>query len=379
MSSILDELTVALQLNQTQKQRAKQSYDGVTNWLADEDSEIRPFNPWLFPQGSLAQDTTVRPIAATEFDLDVICRVDYVKTHEPEEVYELIWNRMHANGTYQPLMEEMPRCIRLNYAKESQFHLDIVPAIPDRARGGSFILIPDGSAGSDRMVWKTSNPIGFKNWLETRKSVVSVKEARARIDPLEMPLPAQQKAVLTKNIQLLKRWRDIRWQDEPEVATPSILLTYLAASLYQGEESLSIAFDRMLDDLVQFADSGVTRISSPVNDQETISEKWIRKPDCHEAFVHGIKDLRARWDEVLAIAVDSSRTIAPLTEKLKDLFGEPIISAVKAAMHDPVERARTGGGLVVEKQSGRLETTALPTAKVAAYTAYRGQTFHGDR
>jgi hypothetical protein len=379
ISTILDELTRALQLDETQKKRAKQSYDGVTGWLADAESDVAPLNPWLFPQGSLAQDTTVRPIASGEFDLDVVCRVDLSEDNDPAAVFKRIWRRMQASGTYQPLMQEMPRCIRLNYAEDSQFHLDIVPAIPDRTRGGNFILIPDGSGDRDAMVWKTSNPIDFKDWLEKRKSVVSVKEARARIDPLDMPLPVGQKAVLTKTIQLLKRWRDVLWRDELDSSTPSILITYLVGSLYQGDEMLSTAFDRTLNDLLQFVESGVTRITSPVNDRETISEKWIRNPDCHEAFVEGVRDLRSHWDEVIQIAADSNRGVEPLAKKLKHIFGEPIAAAIKAAMHTPVERARTEDRLLVERASRRIEPTAVPAPAAAAFVSSRRQTFHGGR
>jgi hypothetical protein len=375
ISQVLDHLTIEIQLSKTQQERAKNAYEGVTDWLADDESTIHVYSPWLFPQGSLAQDTTVCPIARIDFDLDIVCRIDCPKSRSPEELYWLIWDRMQASGTYSPIMEEMPRCIRLNYAKESKFHLDIVPAIPDRERGGNFILIPDGSDERKKTIWKTSNPIDFKNWLEQRKVVDSVKMARSRIDPFNIPLPAGQKAALTKAIQLLKRWRDVRWQNEPDLATPSIVLTYLAASLYQEEESLAKSFDRILDNLVEFVGSGTYVLFSPVNDRETISEKWIKNRDCYEAFVDGIKKLRLQWDEILEIAADPASGLTPLTDKLKGLFGEQITLAVKSASRATAE-ARSSRNLYVEKKTGEL----LATAPAVATTAVRARThtFFGD-
>ena len=377
ISGILDEVTIGLQLNQTQKGRAKQSYNGVTDWLAADGSDIGPYNPWLFPHGSLAQDTTVHPISRSEFDLDIICRVDYARARRPEDVYKAIWDRMHANGTYRPLMEDMPRCIRLNYAKESRFHLDIVPAIPDLGRGGTYILIPDGSGDGDGMVWKTSNPIGFKGWLEKKKVVVAFKEARARVDPLNEPLPAEQKATLTKSIQLLKRWRDVRWENEPKLATPSIVLTYLAASLYQGEGSLAYAFENILDGLTQFVDSGVRKIYSPVNDQEVISEKWLSKPEVHESFVEGVRHLRRRWDELLEIGADSTLGIPSLSATMQGIFGEPVIGGVKSAL-GIYTQARATGNLHLDKKSASLLLQAPVVSVMPSAARVKPNTHFGN-
>ena len=378
LSGILDQITISLQLNDTQKVRARQAYSAVTDWLAAPGSGLESYSPWLFPQGSLAQDTTVRPISRSEFDLDVICHLDYPESAKPEDLFQLIWDRIHRNETYRPLMTRESRCIRLNYAEDSQFHLDIVPAIPDRGRKGDFILIPDGSGSGAGMTWKTSNPIGFKEWLEEQKAVVAFAEKRARVDPLDDPLPAEQKAALTKSIQLFKRWRDICWEDEPKLATPSIVLTYLAARGNPGEGSLATSFDYILDRMAEFADGGETEILSPVNDQEIISEKWLNKPASHDAFVEEIRDLRRRWDGVLEVADDPSRGIAPLAAALKDIFGEAVDDAVKSAIHEPVKVAREEGSLLVEKKSGRLVAGAVPAAVKPVHATYKQQTFYGD-
>ena len=89
-------------------------------------------------------------------------------------------------------MERLPRCIRLNYAGD--FHLDIVPAIPDLLAGGTCILVPDLDANlslhspqNDR--WKPSNPKGYKTWFEGRcVSLTTLKCSRASVEPL----PAQE-------------------------------------------------------------------------------------------------------------------------------------------------------------------------------------------
>lgn len=122
-------------MNATQFERAEQSYDGVTNWLAADESPLSGFDPLLYPQGSLLLDTTVRPIRQAEFDLDLVCVLNMVKGRSPAHIYDVIWDRMYTHRTYRAIMERKDRCIRLNYAKDAQFHLDIVPAIIDTAKG----------------------------------------------------------------------------------------------------------------------------------------------------------------------------------------------------------------------------------------------------
>src|SRR5205807_4403651 len=107
-------------------------------------------------------------------------------------------------------------CIRVNYANE--FHLDIVPAIPD-ANDAERILIPD--LPNPRLkYWKSSNPVAYARWFEARTQTL-VRMAEAQIDPLRRPRPVHLKPTLKRSVQLLKRWRDIHFSDCMELSPPS--------------------------------------------------------------------------------------------------------------------------------------------------------------
>jgi hypothetical protein len=370
LSHILNQLCVNIQLSPDQLTRATESYGAVTTWLAAPESAVSCHAPLLYPQGSLALDTTVRPIYQNEFDLDVVCRLDMGQDCTPEEVYELVWDRLAQSGVYEPILERMPRCIRLNYAESSQFHLDVVPAIADRVKRGTHIRIADGP--EDDMEWKTSNPKGFFAWFESRKVVLMERHAKAEIEPLHPPLPAEQKAVLTKVVQVLKRWRDVKWKKEPKLATPSIILTYLAADHYAGQESLADAVMAILVGIEDFIESGQRSIIHPANKTEpaeVISEKWLNEPETYDAFAMAIGDLRRDWSELLYSKRGNS-----LYETLNTMFGEPMKRAIKEAS-EPIARARANGSLLLDKSTGHLLTTvpaAFPATKV------RPNTFYGD-
>jgi len=76
----------------------------------------------------------------------------------PAALKKAVGDCLRGNGNYSPLLEEMPRCWRLNYANE--FHLDITPSIPNPncPLGGE--LVPDKTLKE----WMTSNPKAYK-WL----------------------------------------------------------------------------------------------------------------------------------------------------------------------------------------------------------------------
>jgi hypothetical protein len=361
LERILDRLCVNLQLSETQVARSQQSYGSITSWLAAESSPLFAYSPLLHPQGSQLFDTTVRPIHQIEFDLDVVCVLIMGRQCTPEEIYELIWDRMNEHKVYREIMERKDRCIRLNYAKESQFHLDIVPAVVDPSKGGTHILIADKIG--HLMVWKTSNPKGFLRWFVSRKVIFMEKFARAVIEPLQRPLAAELKAILSKCVQLIKRWRDVKWQDDQTLATPSILLTYLAADYYNGEATLIDAMTTILAGMEDFVRSGIREVLSPANlafPAEVISEKWLNTPTCYDAFASAIPALRSEWENLVF------RKRGPkLYESLQELFGDQATRAIED-VGEPVTVARTNGDLYAAKDKGRLLISAPAVAISAA-------------
>ena len=56
-------------------------------------------------------------------------RVRLTSAVSPAALKKAIGDCLRDNGHYAPLLEEMPRCWRLNYANE--FHMDITPSIPN--------------------------------------------------------------------------------------------------------------------------------------------------------------------------------------------------------------------------------------------------------
>lgn len=368
LDEILDHIGVSLQLTPTQYQDAEGKYKAVGKWLGDPGSPLEAFDPDIFAQGSLRIDTTVKPLSHAEFDLDLVCLVQLAGV-TPLQVYKLILQRVRSHGTYNGLIVELPRCVRLTYA--SQFHLDIVPAIPDLASppGETCLLIPD----REKRIWRPSNPKGYANWFE-RQAVIKLAAnlyERKDIEPLREPLPAYLKPPLKLAVQLLKRWRDVAFQGREKLAPSSIILTTLAGHLYRNERHPTDALATILDGIHAWANQEDIRLKNPSNDKESITDRWNEKPEMYEAFLDGIFDLRTRWHKL----IDNGR-FPDFVGELKDLFEElPVTRAVKK-FAESRGLGRGNGTLFMDKATGALSLASGPGV-MRGGVKVKEHTFHG--
>ncbi|WP_051183148.1 nucleotidyltransferase domain-containing protein [Desulfocurvibacter africanus] len=160
LTGLLELICQALELTKTQFETAEDRYGAVGRWLAEAESPLIE-TATVYPQGSMSLGTTVKPLGRNEFDIDLVCHTPRGKQYmEPSALKKLIGDRLRTNERYRPILEEKPRCWRLNYAGD--FHLDITPTIPNPAcrRGGE--LAPDKKLKE----WKETNPQGYKDWFE---------------------------------------------------------------------------------------------------------------------------------------------------------------------------------------------------------------------
>src|SRR6266496_737735 len=143
IDDLLMRICVEPQLDETRYKLADTHYVAVWRWLEAEGSSVALLKPIIYPQGSMALNTTVKPLMFDEYDLDFVCELmchTWFFRH-PVDALDLIEKRLRESEIYGPMVERMNRCIRLNY--KHQFHMDILPACHDLKNGGTCILIPD--------------------------------------------------------------------------------------------------------------------------------------------------------------------------------------------------------------------------------------------
>src|SRR3954471_18114854 len=69
---LLGQIAEALQLSQTQYDKAQSHYRSVGEWLGGPGSPLAAFAPRIYAQVAMALATTVRPYGRVEYDIDSV-------------------------------------------------------------------------------------------------------------------------------------------------------------------------------------------------------------------------------------------------------------------------------------------------------------------
>jgi Second Messenger Oligonucleotide or Dinucleotide Synthetase domain len=364
IDDLLARIGKELQLDDTRYALADTSYNAVGTYL-DRHPVVGRFKPTIYSQGSMRLNTTVKPLTGEEYDLDFVCEFLYPSEvfARPVQALDLIESAMRQSDRYRPMVERKNRCICLNYQHE--FHMDILPACPDTEKGGTCIVVPDRKLS----LWTPSNPKGYASWFDFQSHRRSMAFDKA--EPLPSKEPIETKAILKICVQLIKRRRDIIYKDNCNIAPISIVLTTLAASCYQGEESVARALNNILTEIearIRASEPGRLVVFNPQNTSEDLSERWTANPQLYREFAIFIREFRTKWTALLA-----TRGVHRVTEQLEALFGEELAKTVVEKQTRDLEAARSRQGLGVLQKTGIVSGVAT-----GATVAIRPNTFYGE-
>ncbi len=358
---VLEELATSLDISPTDYARAVDSYGAVSNWLI-EGFNLREYPqcnqaPDIFPQGSINLGTVVRPIRngkEADFDVDLVCELKNSIAMSPSETKNQVGARLKKNQIFKDKLEpEGTRCWTLSYAKSQGigFHMDILPSIPDAIPPELKITHKDTE--TEVYSWSYSSPKGYAEWFRKQNTtfgsfVLAQKrqlfekayreDGKTKIFASVQEVPEQLiRTPLQRTVQILKRHRDVYFNNDP-VKPISIIITTLAAILYNGEMDLYDSLINIVDKLKQFSgylenanfklnekvvwrnlitryyEDGVWkwRISNPINGKENFADRW-----------HEDKDARARaffrWVDQVNKAIQELKTLSNITD-IKNLF-----------------------------------------------------------
>lgn len=364
VDGLVEAVTMKLQLTPSQEELADERARGVSDWLRHPESPLAKYSPEIFTQGSRRHGTTVRPKNQVEYDLDLVCLL-FVPPWDPitpDELYELVYARLAAHPSYRKLLERKNRCIRLSYAGE--FHLDILPAKPDYARGGTCLLVPD----RERKCWKPSNPKGFAEWFDAQATLgARVLQRYGSPALITFAERLQMKATLRRVTQLMKRRRDIVF-DGDQYCARSVVLTTLAGMDYDGQtlctDALVSVLDAIIDAFGELQDP--PPVPNPTNTAENFAEKWTRAS--FRDFMAFIRRFRNDMAELLEL-----EDLPSIHAKLKEMFGETVATEVVKELADRMRKSKDDGSL---RYAGPAVTLTL--APIAGARSIPGNTFHGD-
>lgn len=303
--SSLEALLASIQIPDSAREKAEKRYDDLGKWFKRDASSCKPYSPHVYGQGSFRLGTVIRPLnEKEEFDLDVGCRftagIDQF-SHTQEQLKEIARTELESYrvaNNIKDALEEKHRCWRLQYQDELRFHMDVVPSIPQSVekraslaesmsrRNFNTALVQSvaalaGAITDDRNPdyrrissdWRVSNSEGYALWFESRvPTLLMEKVATARVDKL----PERQRgSPLHFCVQILKRHRDVMFEENPDPKPISIIITTLAARAYNGEDDLHAAMRTIVSGMRKHINAREPRVPNPVNpDEEDFADRW---------------------------------------------------------------------------------------------------------
>ena len=342
----LEALAEELDISETRYDQAYDRYHSLGKWLNRDASSIKQYVPNMYAQGSFALGTVIKPYTdAEEYDIDAACELKRLSKSEltQEQLKNLLGAEIEAyrraNNMKNPLKEKR-RCWALHYADEAQFHMDIVPALPN-AEGMRMLLeqrsldtqwadtaigITDNETYNYSDItedWPRSNPKGYLQWFKSRMTILLERRkaelAKAMHASVEDIPDYRVRTPLQSAIMILKRHRDMRFVDDNTNSSPiSIIITTLAGHSYNGEEQIADALFAILSNMDSYVlwDGQKHAIPNPSDPTENFADKWEQFPERKDAFFWWLEQARQDFQ---AIADIYSRK--EITEKLSPHIG----------------------------------------------------------
>ena len=320
------------------------------------------------------EGTLIKPVdKSDDYDLDAVCKV-YHDFDSPEDLKNLIGDVLKNSDRYSKLLvkEEGKRCWTLKYSDDANFHMDILPSMPNSEENNNSIIITHKEDG--KYTFMVSNPEDYAAWFdklqEKERRILFEREKREFSAKVEDLRKYKIRTTLQKTIQILKRHRDIKYrnasQEEKDNKPISIIITTLVGYLYTGDETILDLICKFVNDFheyVEIDENGKYIIRNPINEEENFADKWAIYPQRKEAFYSWVEDLKKD------LITNNFMIFDDLVDKgnhLKSIFGASVIESVFE------KRAKTMGKKYIKTES--IATLTNNETK----TAVRKHNFYGN-
>jgi hypothetical protein len=387
LDRILAEIALSIQLPPSLKDKAKGRYEAVRRHL-EATTEFHDLIEHFYPQGSMAIDATISTRGTDdEYDLDIVSQLGgRFRQMQPLDIL-LELEAALSDYPVQKVLRQT-RCVTLFYA--DKMHLDVTPSLrvygaPDRE---SHITHAKGPRPSidDRLV--DMNAYGFANWYR-RRTPLELRMAkefhrrwrdhdrRVRADADVDDVPDQcdfiVKNTATLALQLIKRFRNIRYAGYAGRIPPSVMLSYYAGLAAQPIVSLSAMVIRLTSWIIGEIERASIygrklHVANPACSEDVFTDRWPESVAQQNEFASYLKDL------VRSLEAMRKGELFPdaMMEDLRENFGDHVVTRaadqIAAEVGSGIQQSRQlytrRGGLIWPTAAGAA-TSALANPAVA--------------
>lgn len=362
----LEALVEALEIPQSKYEQAETSYKSFGQWLHRNDSSVKDFSPDVYVQGSFRLGLVIKPLSLEEeYDIDCACSLTNLDklSLSQQELKRLLGSEIElyrkSKNIKKPVTEQR-RCWRLEYSDGSQFHMDIIPCIPngeqqrllleqknlDTQFSETAIAITDNEVLPQFHQitddWPRSNPKGYSEWFKLRMSETFEKRRREILNEMSAKgikasveeIPTYRvRTPLQAAIMILKHHRDVMFQNDSEDKPISIILTTLSAHAYQNEATIGGALISILSRMEEgiHYDGHKYVILNPTDSMENFADKWETHPERAETFFSWLKQAREDFYSVVQQAEHSR-----MSRLLESRIGQNVTDQVNVALKSEI-------------------------------------------
>jgi hypothetical protein len=396
--ALLTDIAVRIQLPPSLYRLAIERVQTLAQWLDRPESELSGLVTIVYPQGSMAIHATIAAcLDKDEFDIDVIVQLVRTGRMSAATVLDTLYGAIKGEkgSRYYEMTRRNTRCVTVRYG---DMHVDLTPAelVPNQNPRVSDIFHhrPENlSSPGERIV---ANPFGFAEWFNHvatrfqkfdaaygRQSIaMDTIMAKAGTENVPEQMPAYLKPPAVVALQLIKRFRNIRYESRRGRKPPGVLL-----AKFVGESSSSTG--QLFDELLfqarklkqRFSEAqsqfSLINVVNPTCPQDCFSDRWPANLDEQRVFLDDL-DLFVSELEKLQRNADLERIGAAFTK----LFGERISRAAIEAFADSSGQRIAAGTLLTERISGRVDLHGSGLVAAVASTASNARaapkhTFYG--
>lgn len=357
INKMLRRIVAEIEISQTEHERAVNSYNAVGTFL---DNNIPQYDIKVIPQGSFRLGTVIKPITdKDEYDIDLVAIVDNKFTNA-EDLKNIVGYALKESDRYSEKLEEGKRCWTIEYAESANYHMDILPTMRSNTyfRNKELIMTHKEDENSN-YEFRQTNPEAYYDWFvkrmeEEKKKLTEEYAIRNKMEIVEVP-EYKIKTTLQIAIELLKRYRDIKFKETPDIKPISIILTTLMARIYTGKENVYELIEKFSKEYILYLEkdeNGNVLIKNPVNENENFADKWPNNPERKEAFFRFMNELK---EDLVNNRILLEGNMRDQADCYKKLFGDNMVNRVYENMANNTREEREKSNIYL-KDNGNLTT-----------------------
>lgn len=396
---LLADIAIHIQISATDFHEMEKRYKAVSDHIDRPGSPLQSKVQLVYPQGSAAIGAIIAScLTNDEHDVDFVAQI--LSTNmSPKYVLDLLFEsiRGEPGSRYHDKTERRTRCITVHYS--DGMHADITPMVRITQRPERESLLFHNKPGVPHEdATLVANPYGFAEWFKKHtkpeeqfaemyamraykyERQLQVLAAGEEI-PDQEPVHFKSKAVIV--LQLIKRWRNVRYDKRPGRKPPSVMISKLVADFANRTSTLSEELlhqaRSIRKEVYSFHRNGEKiLIVNPACERDVLTDRWPESLIEQKIFLDDLDDLVEKLERL-----NEGCSLAEMKAIMTYLFGEAPTGQVFEKFNEEVGESIGKGRSYHNPDGGRLDlpssgivggtTAKIPESRPTPRNTFRGE------